>query len=106
MTYLLKMAVDVCDENDARLIVAVDEATLEIIKNSMVLASLFQADEEPRAWEEVERYDTVEITPITDEEYKLLKRLNVFFVEGITFVDEEGDDVIYPGDLPCFKKEV
>lgn len=90
--YLLKMAIDVADENNAHLLTVVDEYTLDRIKNSYVSATLFQCDEEPVLFSDIPWYNRISITEITDEEYEMLKRLDIHVDEGIYFYSSIHDE--------------
>lgn len=95
--YLLKLQIDVADESDATLLTVVDEDTLAKIKASTVIATMFQCDVDPVPFYRLPHYDTVEITEITDAEYEVLKKLNIFIKGGyIGFSDEDGIDIELP----------
>ena len=95
--YLLKLQIDVADEDDATLLTVVDEDTLAKIKNSDVVATMFQCDIDPVPFDEIPTYNTVEITEITDEEYEVLKKLNIRTRGGsIWFYDKDGNDFELP----------
>ena len=95
--YLLKLQIDVADEDDATLLTVVDEDTLAKIKTSNVVATMFQCDVDPVPFNRLSNYNTVEITEITDEEYEVLKKLNIFTHGGcIYFSDEDGNDIELP----------
>lgn len=95
--YLLKLEIDVADEDDATLLTVVDEDTLAKIKTSNVVATMFQCDVDPVPFDSLYDYDTVEITEITDEEYEVLKKLNIYTSGGcILFSDEDGNEIELP----------
>lgn len=95
--YLVKFVINVADEDDAILLTVVDESTLKKIKKSTIEASMFQCDNDPEYFEEMLFGSTVEITEISDEEYEILKKLNIYTESGsIRFYDNKDNRIELP----------
>jgi hypothetical protein len=96
--YLLKLEIDVADEDNAVLLTVVDEDTLNQIKKSDVEVRMFQCENDTVSFDELnDGYNTVRITEIDDDEYEYLKKLDVYIESGtFIFYDENGDEIDVP----------
>lgn len=98
--YLLNMKMDVADEGYAVLLTVIDEDTYNKLRKSRVAANWGQIDDDPEyiSFSELEdsmqrRYNSITVTPVTDAEVELLKRLNVYASAGyFYFLDENDED--------------
>lgn len=97
--YLLKLIINVADEDDAVLLTVIDEDTLKQIEKSDVEVRMFQCENDTVSFDELKNdpYNTVKIIKIDDDEYEYLKKLDVYMESGtMIFYDEDGNEIDVP----------